>query len=411
MSLLTQASLIMTPNAIKESKVYSIIPSNGNGDLTFTRATTATLTNDAGLIENSPYNLPRLNYDTIGGCPSLLLEPQRTNLITYSQDYTNVIWIKSNSSITANSTTSPNGSQNASRITENSLLGQHYITNNATISSNSSITASVYVKFDSANRRFFLQLTDGTNYAGVVLAQDGSTSALDTGFTNRSFTSTSVGDGWYRLQISITTSTLTNIVVRFALIENINTQNYTGNGTSGLFVWGGQLEAKTYPTTYIPTISSTVTRNADQFLRSNIYTNGLITSAGGAWYLEINNNISLTRDNSGTGLYIGDSATTPSNSFGVINTGSGRLVINKKIAGTLTSLYTTTTNTIKVVFNWNGSTMDVFVNGTKQVTATAFTSTVLEFLSAYLCYVPKYIKGIYLFPSPLTNTECTNLTA
>ena len=82
MSLLTQASLVLTPNAVKASKLYSIIPSNGNGDMTVVRATTATRVNSSGLIESVAANVARLNYD--GSCPSILVEPQRTNRLLNS---------------------------------------------------------------------------------------------------------------------------------------------------------------------------------------------------------------------------------------------------------------------------------------------------------------------------------------
>jgi len=84
MSLLDKASLIVTPNAVKAGKLYSIVPSSGAGDMDVVRATTATRVNSLGLIENVALNVARLNYDTVGGCPSLLVEPQRTNLILNS---------------------------------------------------------------------------------------------------------------------------------------------------------------------------------------------------------------------------------------------------------------------------------------------------------------------------------------
>jgi len=584
MSLLTQASLIMTPNAVKESKVYSIIPSNGNGDLTFTRGTaaTSTLNNDAGLIETVPYNL-----------------------FNYSQDYTDVAWSKSNSTITANSTQSPNGTNTASRITENSLTVQHFISTNVIISSNTAITASVYVKFDSANRRFFLQISDGTNYAGVVLYQDGSVSALDTGFSNRSFSSTSVGNGWYRLQISLTTSTATNIITRFMLVDNINAQSYTGDGVSGLFVWGAQfvqgslpkdyffttdrlnvprlnyntvggcpalllepqrtnlllnsvwagggttptswslngtgvstriasiknpnvgaynfvstaiariyffqtqtftinttsclsvyvesasvpvqvqfilaiinavgtptyfknnvsitattnIEAgntysivyaasatttisevrvglhntgivgnvtlsmpqletgvssiAAYSTSFIPTTTGAVTRNADTFTRSNIYTNGLITSAGGTWFVELNNNIAYVRDASSSSVFIDTAVGGVTNGFSIkhVEAGTSRRLVIVKIIGSSSSIfYQTLTDIVKIAIKWNGTTADIFVNGIKVVSATAFTTTAMEFLGGYGSDVPKYIKSTILFPTPLTDTECISLT-
>ena len=80
MGLLQQASLLVTPNAVKAGKLYSIVPTDGSGDLTFTRATSATRVNSSGLIESVSANVARLDY-TNGSCPSILVEPQRTNLV------------------------------------------------------------------------------------------------------------------------------------------------------------------------------------------------------------------------------------------------------------------------------------------------------------------------------------------
>ena len=85
MSLLDKVSLLVTPNAVKASKLYAIIPSNGTGDLTVTRSTTATRVNSLGLIESVAANVPRLNYNSVGGAPSILGEPQRTNLLLNSE--------------------------------------------------------------------------------------------------------------------------------------------------------------------------------------------------------------------------------------------------------------------------------------------------------------------------------------
>lgn len=82
-NLFDSASLIVTPNGYKAGKLYSIVPTNGTGDLTVTRATTATRVNSLGLIENVAINVPRIDYSN-GSCPSILVEPQRTNLIRNS---------------------------------------------------------------------------------------------------------------------------------------------------------------------------------------------------------------------------------------------------------------------------------------------------------------------------------------
>ena len=83
MTLLSEASFLVTPNGYKASKLYAAIPTNGNGDMTFTRATTATRVDENDLVSSVASNVPRIDY-TGGGCPSILLEPQRTNIVLNS---------------------------------------------------------------------------------------------------------------------------------------------------------------------------------------------------------------------------------------------------------------------------------------------------------------------------------------
>ena len=79
MSVYDDASLVLIPSGYKASKLYSVVPTSGDGDLTFSRSTTATRVNADGLIETVAINTPRLDF-TGGGCGKYLFEPQRTNL-------------------------------------------------------------------------------------------------------------------------------------------------------------------------------------------------------------------------------------------------------------------------------------------------------------------------------------------
>ena len=87
-------SLAMIPSGYKDGKVYSVLPSNGDGDFTFSRGSNATRVNKDGFIETVTGDTPRLDYSD-SSCPSLLLEPQRTNLIPYSEDFSQSYWNKS----------------------------------------------------------------------------------------------------------------------------------------------------------------------------------------------------------------------------------------------------------------------------------------------------------------------------
>ena len=129
--------------------------------------------------------------------------------------------------------------------------------------------------------------------------------------------------------------------------------------------------------------------------------------------MELRGNLSLTRDAfSLVPLIIGDNATSPNNGLSLRNSGgsSMRLEIRKLIAGSTTLLYTTTTDTTKVAIKWNGSSCDVFVNGTKQVSASLFTTTNMDFLVGSGVDVPKFIQAMALYPSPLSDTDCTTIT-
>lgn len=345
-------------------------------------------------------NVPRFNYDTVGGCPSLLLEPQRTNSLL------NSVWSGSSTSPTS---WSLNGAGVSTRIAsiKNPNVGAYNFVSTAiarifffqtqTFTINTTSCLSVYV--ESASVPVQVQ------FILAIINAVGTPTYFKNNVSITATTNIEAGNTYSIVYAASATTTTSEVRV------GLHNTGIVGNVTLSMpQLETGVSSIAAYSTSFIPTTTAAVTRNADVFSRNSIYTNNLITSPGGTWFVELNNNLSLIRDNSGTGIYIGDSATAPTNSFGVINTGTGRLVINKRIAGVTTSLYTTLTNTIKVAFKWNGTSMDVFVNGTKQVNATAFTSTALEFLSAYLCYVPKYIKSIMLFPTPLTDTECTNLT-
>jgi hypothetical protein len=399
MSLLDKASLVTTPNAVKASKVYSIIPSNGNGDLTFTRATLATRTDSSALIANVASNVPRLNYDTVGGCPSLLLEPQRTNLVVRSEEFDNTVsWVNQVAGTgvspirTANTTISPNGTLTADTVLFNRGIGndqadQSIIQQLITIS-----TAATYYFY------VYLKATASQDIGKQVFIRNVVTNTIQT------ITLTS---SWVKYQISPT------LTIGAQTFQIGNRGTLSASNSVSADIWGAQLELGSYPTSYIPTTTAAVTRNVDLMTLNNIYTNNLITSAGGTWFFELDNNIPLIRDVGASTFALQTSSTLATNAFIIKTAGGGtanRLFIGTRIANTEVALYTTLTNRIKVAIKWNGATADFFVNGVKVVTATAFTTTVMEYFTLAGADVPRYIKSMLLFPTPLTDTECINLT-
>jgi hypothetical protein len=594
MSFYDDASWLLIPEGIEEDIVYAQKPTNGLGDLTFTRASDATRTNSAGVIERTPWNL-----------------------VTWSEMFSDVAWSKSNTIITANTTTAPNGTLTADTWTGNGTLSAKYVIQTAPIVSGRSYSLSVYAKKNTNN---FIQLIAGAATFGLngYANFDLNNGVIGTVGANATATIENAGNGWYRCIIRCTSTvtttgnahvvslitsatspadeanTLSTSVFLWGaqLVEGTDakpyfattnrqdvprldyrnadgslnscprlllepqrtnsirnstmvgavagtpgtlptnwsqsgagglTQTVVGTGTeSGIqyidirfsgtstttlvriilepsgviagtvgqtFTWsnylkfiatpsapnstrlriternsgGGsltqgdftvaptttlqrfaytrantdatcafvspevtfvltsgatydftiriaapQMELGAYATTFIPTTTTAVSRTADAFTRNNIYTNDLISAAGGTWFVEISDNLPVLRD-SPAGVFIGDSLNSNTGNQIIIrnasSSGAARFSIIRYIAGTSTVLFTTTTSKIKIAIKWNGTSMDIFVNGVKQVSASSFTTTIMQNMVALAGQIFE-IDQMSLAPTPLSDAEC-----
>ena len=355
----------------------------------------------------------RVDYST--GTGSLLVEPQRTNLALRSEYLTDVTWAKVNTSVTANTTTSPDGTTNADTLIADGTSNQHYIAQ-ATVGNLISGSTYSYTIYAKKNTNDFIQLWIPGTFGGMFANFDLNSGVVGT-LGNTSGTSPtsaiqSAGNGWYRCNMTFVSTSTGASGMLIAITSNANSARAESNSLStSVFLWGGQLEVGTYPTTYIPTTSTTVTRIGDTFSRSNIYTDGVITSGGGTWLVELLNNVSVTRDSSDVGLFIGSSSNgVTGDCLAIRSNVPARLAITKRLAGTQTGLYTTTTDTAKIAIKWDGTNADVFVNGTKVVSATAFAATNMEFFRGLGADVTKYIAQNKFYNQPLSDAECISLT-
>jgi len=190
----------------------------------------------------------------------LLLEDAGTNLITYSEEFDQ--WSKAQSSVTVNQITAPDGTLTADKLVENTDNDNHYVqSSSVSVTGPVSITGSVYLK--KGERRYArlrLQTTAGPRVWFDL--ESGTQTAIDFGCTA---TITDVGNGWYRCAITALNVSTTSALALQVFIQSIsgNQTSYAGDGTSGIYVWGAQLETSSYPTSYIPTYGSTATRAAD----------------------------------------------------------------------------------------------------------------------------------------------------
>ena len=222
--LLNSASLVMIPSGYKEDTVFSAIPTDGSGDLSFTRASNGTRVNSAGLVEVCPWNL-----------------------VEYSEQFDNAYWSKANTTISTNATTAPNGTTTADKIISSAVNDEHIVYYFESTYLNQVVTFSAYVKKSDYRYAILRSYTNGAYRISVfdldnavVQSQDLGTSYIE-----------SVGNGWFRISATFTTPSST-FGVQYAFSAT-TTFTYLGDGTSGNFLWGAQLNIGSTAKPYFPT--------------------------------------------------------------------------------------------------------------------------------------------------------------
>jgi hypothetical protein len=241
-------NLALIPSGYKAQKVYSVLPTNGDGDFTFARTGSATRVNENGLIETVANDVPRLDYSD-GGCPSLLLEPERTNLQVNSEEFDNALWNKTRASITPNDAISPSGLLDADKLVGDSGTSS-YVFDGISVTYEDVYTISVFTKFIDINEFVIVNFTQSGNAYfnienGTVISNSGT-------FTEPKIEN--YENGWYRCSVKFTATATENVNYGFFLNNAIN---------KGVHIWGAQFELGDYPTSYIPTTTSTVTRSPE----------------------------------------------------------------------------------------------------------------------------------------------------
>jgi hypothetical protein len=404
MNLLDTASLVVTPNGYKASKLYSIVPSDGTGDMTFARTgDTATRVNSSGLIESVTANKPRLDY--LGStCPKLLLEPARTNTATYSAD------LSQNASqditIGTNTIASPDGTTNADSIIENGATGIHVLYNYGFSFTNG--TAYTFSLFCKKGTRDWvaINLNDSTNTIAYFNINTGVVGNI-TGSMTASITS--YGNGWYRCSVTKTVAATSGGFAIYAASAN-GTNTYAGvNGNTAFYGFGLQMEAGAYATSYIPTTTASVTRNADNCSKTGI--SALIGQTEGTIFVDLSdaNNYDLPE------ITIDD------------NTNTNRIVLNRDVdngrwglfvnanGSSTTSYSTVSSSSGKIAITYSSSGYTIYRNGVQILSFTHGLPTVLSAFrfngrSTSDFYSYKKIKSFAIWKTKLTNQELVTLT-
>lgn len=233
--------------------------------ITFTRASTGTYVGSTGVINTAAVDVPRFDYDPITlALKGLLIEKASTNLVLFSDQINNVTWVKAGGTVTTDATTAPDGTVSAELLVEDTSTGGHSVTQSIVGLPDSTVyTVSAYVKPNSRNW-IAVSFADKANVNNRVWYNITTGTQGTTNGTVTAFSAVAAGNGWYRISVSASTGTGVSVpALRFSLGSADNTASYTGNGTSGAFIWGTQVELGAFSTSYIPTTATSVARSTD----------------------------------------------------------------------------------------------------------------------------------------------------
>ena len=361
---------------------------------------TTTTTEQAGILED----MPRLDYSGGASCGSLLLEPQRTNLITQSEYFG--AWTLNNVLITNNDTTSPEGLDNAAKWSASSGLSQKNIYQVLTCSSGVAHTTSVYFKADEYPLAL-IRLGGITDSPYVIYDLRDESVVSTSGLT--SHTIESVANDWYRIDATATTSS-TIIAPNFAFLPesgytltSLNIPQYTGDGTSGGYIYGAQVESSaSYATSYIPTYGSSVTRGAEQY--NKVITSLVPDATTFTWEVDF----IVPEFASGGGEIFGRNAAGTTQLRLYANNG-GVIRFRVESGGQNYDTAVSVGDTAKCIFRCSSGVVSAFYNGVKIHTFTGVSMDFGKIQFGTPVTSPKIIRSL-VFPTALTDAECIKLT-
>ncbi|MDC0859741.1 hypothetical protein OAP45_02780 [Candidatus Pelagibacter sp.] len=373
----------------------------------FTRASSATRVNKQGLIETVPSGKPRIDFtDNTSG--HLLLEPSRTNLITYSEDFSDSSWIKSGPSLTYNQGTSPDGENNATKMIPSTSSTSQDIFATVTASGSTAYTRSFFAKADGYNW-IYIQQYDGSTNRGAWF--DLSTGSLGNTETNVTSSIENFGNGWYKCSVTFTTqSGATSERAQIRVVGSNGATTFAGNGTDGVLIWGAMVEQGSYATSYIPTEGSSVTRVVE--IDEQTPPDGVIGQTEGSVYVEFDylNSTGERRfifqlGTGGDTIYarIESGQTLTSQ---ILNSGSGLTSSGTAIPSGNNKLAIAYASNDAVIY-LNGSQIAV----TSSITIPSLDDVYVGHNSGGSQQIAGAIKDFRLYNTALTDTELQNLTS
>ena len=355
-------------------------------------------------------NVPRLDY--LGSsCPRLLLEPQRQNVITFSEQMDNAAWTKTNATITANQTTSPSGYVDADKLIPSSGL-QGILQQNHLITATQANTMSIFAKAGELNLITLANRDNASASNAAIVEFDLSTGVISTAasasgvYSAASGTITNYGNGWYRLTLTfISSASVTNRVRLFT--------DFSGDGTKGFFVWGCQFETNaSYPSSYVNTLAASVTRGADACSKTGI--SSLIGQSEGTIFLQFNNRLLASYPNEYIVQIISGTTQLWVRKESGDNTYTIRLIVSGVTIWTFASVSIPNGN-VKLAASYKTGDSAIYLNGaqvsttnTAAFSGSAFSDLNFNFGGTLNPELP--LSQALLFKTRLPNSELASLT-
>jgi len=376
-------------------------------DFDFSRGSSATRVNEKGLIEDVASGIPRIDYTT--GFGSWLLEPQRTNYITYSEDFSQ--WTSENATATINNETSPDGTVNATKLTPTTSIQRQAIKLAQT-----QIGDVVISCFAKKGEYDVIQITDAMN--GTYFVNFDLTNGAVGSSNTIAGEIEDYGNGWYRC-IGKYNSTSSITSVRISITENSTDGRlvlFAGNGTDSLYIYGAQIEQGSYATSYIPTSGSAVTRAAET--ANNSGNADLFNDSEGVLYAEI---AALADDQTFRQMSINGGTT---NTIRIIygttsNQIRGFLQVGGSTKADLSYISSDITKNTKIAFKYKENDFALWVDGFEQdtddngITFSSGTLNSFDFNDNGAGGSPFYgkTKELAVFKEALTDAELESLTS
>jgi hypothetical protein len=243
---------------VKAGTLYSII----GPDLDVTRGTVKNRVNRAGVLSEVASGVPATDFAG-GVLRGTTVEPSAVNLALRSEEFDNGFWSIQRGTITPNITVAPSGTLTADLFVEDTQTGEHrFFSGSVAYSPSASNTISVFAKAKERDEFQLAAWNSSTGQTDLI-----STFNLSTKTATNGGVIDELLNGWFRCILSFTQSVSTGYLVR---LSNGSSISYTGDGVSGMYFWGAQVETGSVATSYIKTEGSAQTRNADVITKTGL---------------------------------------------------------------------------------------------------------------------------------------------